>query len=665
MAERFVELQRRIDENLWKSLSMLSEIFPGKELPVYRNMARDYGNELMGILYGLHSFSGLLVRDKRTVATSVMERTVNGLKLLVCRTNDGRDSGSDRAAKARKEDTLCGKDKQDGYAQTSSDILYQLVVDPKIPRKMKGDKDWDYLLAVRWDMEWEEHVAYLTYYLRLIVQSNTEATRGTFIRYCLLSRIPQNNVRLCKTPLQKRHISFFDIIRSISPTDVKKYPPRAIPNLYKDPRVIEHTTVRNFLNDEDVRRLGELLKKGPFASLPLELLPLIIERNSLVSMGLIPSHQALLCSELWTIIQQCLETTRCVYSKILAVPAQKVTAKLVKRTINNILIVFDFMNYCLHESQWLRWLMMEHSHVAFLLANPIRKLLARHPDELAGNGATEEPDLDDGEDCELNDSGGHGFSDAVLAFKVLSYLKLSFSTKGQAEEVMQYAKLFTNLEVTIVSSVSSEADELWPSWEETIIRAYQLAHPERPDLAKEGSDAVLDKIREVYDTGSGDDKERLAFADPEAKWAFNGSVHCESVLAGEYLKQAKHRAKTARRPPIFYHISTLIGPSKRCCPLCVIIATAVSRESIPHISILCQHSTPLASALPPNLPRSVRKRALEELAGNLCRALDCWVVRMENQSLERRLAERKGAGRTMEEMYEPVNWDDLDDDGDF
>ncbi|RPA71819.1 hypothetical protein BJ508DRAFT_84991 [Ascobolus immersus RN42] len=627
--------QRRIDEELWKSLTMLSQIFPGKELNIYNSTTPDLDQEERRVLHALHCFAALSVRSFEVVAASVGEQTAARLSLLICKTNDVDTAESGVLPTATYS---VAKNTVQDPSRATDEITYQTVGNPNLPLDEHGERNINYIMANKWLMSWEEHISFLAYFRNYASQANTPQAKELFIRYCLLAQAPKNDARLCKTPLAKRNISFLHVIKGITGSDVGSFKIASLP--YPGDLITDPITALNFLTMTDLENIHALLDFEPFRALRLTLLSAVAGSESPGTTVLTSTQQATLAAELWELFQHCLITTEETYSTILQAnkkqrrtrkkPVKIVlpTATLVEEANAILFRISDFLTHALYQSKWLEWLLTEH--VSKSLADAIRVLLDKSDNDTDASDLTE-PYIQGDEDCEVNDTSTLGTSQTVLASKVLAYVKLAYCTQIQAEEVLKHGELFKNLEVHIVTCPHVEGR--CTPWKDAIYEAYKLAGRENP---KETAAARIAKIEHLCVNGTEEDQLRLKFANPELPWKFTGAVHCECQLASELVKKAK--AATSGKVPeisevVDRSISRYIGPSKRCCPMCSIILNAISGEADgPEIPILFQHSQPFPSALPPNLPRSIRQRAIRQLSMNLCRALNNFYIRSRTGS---------------------------------
>jgi hypothetical protein len=114
-------------------------------------------------------------------------------------------------------------------------------------------------------MSWEEHVSYLTFLANYAI---TNGSSEPFTRYCLLTTAPKNNIRLIKTPLNKRNLSFFEIFQIDMSLAVGSLPILIrLTGLLLD-ESNPSAAVANFLTTSDLVYLKQALESEPYNKLP-------------------------------------------------------------------------------------------------------------------------------------------------------------------------------------------------------------------------------------------------------------------------------------------------------------------------------------------------------------------------------------------------------------
>ncbi|RPA73821.1 hypothetical protein BJ508DRAFT_366574 [Ascobolus immersus RN42] len=636
------------DEQLWKALTKLSRIFPGKEVNVYTSTTGNLIGSDERIVEGLYSWSGLCVRYQEVVATSMGSSSARTLHLLVCKTNE--DDLSEGSQAQTNPQTTANITVSRNYRRKAdkgasrSEMTYEPVSKPEPPPP--GKRSVAHILAENWTMPWEKHVAYLHFFADL---ADSRVGQDAFICYSLLSTIKKNHYRLTATPIAKRHVSYYKIICGItmgqvqalsvtsSPYGVLDNSAEAASTFLSTEEQEELSNVSrmsdSFLTSMDLERLGPICDSEAYSNFHFRTL---WRMSTAVPFALAPLEQQELASILWKIVQIALETLEKAYNEVIA-EEPAVTAATLERAQQVIDRIFSFFRYCLYESKWLKWLVT--THTKNVLAEAIRRALSGS--KVAGQdqqGAADQSPpgeeatgFDEG-DTDLNDESTVGLSSNVLGPKVFEFLKLCCSTLVQAETVLQLRRRFRDFDIHILNTPF--VDKQCTAWTEAIRSAYRYKYSDEV-TAKEKAEVAISKIKDLLENGTDKDKLWLMQTSAPKYWKFNGVVHCETALASEYIKASGGADNTAEEVR-HQSLSQYIGPSKRCCPMCSIILWSISeernttgKEAIP---ILFSHSEPCESALPPNLPRAIRQRALRKLSENLCIALEDFVYRSRTGS---------------------------------
>ncbi|RPA75189.1 hypothetical protein BJ508DRAFT_418246 [Ascobolus immersus RN42] len=602
------------DDHLWRALTKLSKIFPGKGLGLYESTVNEAKKKVdKDIITALHSFAALSIRFGEVVAASMSSATADHLSLFVCKTNDSEDANDDESNPNASYSIVRNTRPSDRSPASDGEVMYIAVArKPTFPKGFSAAPNVFNLLAEKWRMKWEEHVGFLTY---IANKSSTMGDADAFRTYSVLAGTKKHEHRLLKTPILIRNYSYYDTITNIGTELIATLPISSIPY---GSFVSRNGKVKDFLTIEDLISLRIILENESFKSLAADFVKSLVKQDATVVIELDISQQQeqLLVAGLWEIVRHSLTVLKSAFGKV---DPGTVNADVLRDVWSDVHAVFLFLKHSVHNSNWMRWLFCKHWSADII----VERVCAdsglsdsvspqQQEDQQVGDGE-EDVELDMGTD--LSATGRPN-----ICNKIFAWFALICSPMAQVDTVIQYLKRFKKLEVTIVAS--PDPDSMCLNWQDAIREAFKLSCADRgvsEDTALNEAESVIYVVKNLYAEGTERDKRNLAPL--FRRWRFTGAVHCETVLASEILKMST--TGNNQLPEAAKSVSRYIGPSKRCCPMCSIILCCISEElgKEKAIPILFRHSLTCESALPLGLPKKVRQKAIEELASNLAQTL--------------------------------------------